>query len=67
MKSTIKRAAGLMLALATIATFVVATSGPVLAAGLPGYEGQPGNQAGNGGSNGTNGYEGKPGNQSQNN
>ena len=33
-----------------------------LAGGLTGYEGQPGNQAGNGG-NGLRGYEGQPGNQ----
>ena len=49
MKATLKKAAGLFLALATIATFVVATSGPALAdqpPGLKGYEGQPGNQGG---------------------
>lgn len=40
---------------------------PSKAPGLLGYEGQPGNQGGHGGSNGTpnglKGYEGRPGNQ----
>ena len=31
--------------------------------GQGGYEGQPGNQGGHGGSNGQGGYEGQPGNQ----
>ena len=69
MKATLKKAATLMLALATIATFVVATSGAALAdqpPGQKGYEGKPGNQGGGGGSNGNNGYEGQPGNQSHN-
>ena len=69
MRSIIKKAAGLVLALAMVATFLVATSGPVLADQPPGqkvYEGKPGNQGGGGGSNGNNGYEGQPGNQSHN-
>ena len=52
MRFTIKKAAGLVLALAMVATFVVATSGPVLAdqpPGQKGYEGQPGNQGGGSG------------------
>lgn len=40
---------------------------PSQAPGLLGYEGQPGNQGGHGGNNGTpnglKGYEGQPGNQ----
>jgi len=38
---------------------------PTVAPGLQGYEGQPGNQGGGGGSNGNGllGYEGQPGNQ----
>ena len=37
---------------------------PSQAPGLHGYEGQPGNQGGHGGtSNGLKGYEGQPGNQ----
>jgi hypothetical protein len=38
---------------------------PSVAPGLLGYEGQPGNQAGNNGNNGNGptGYEGQPGNQ----
>ncbi len=49
MISIIKKAAGLVLALAMVATFVVATSGPVLAdqpPGQKGHQGQPGNQGG---------------------
>ena len=34
--------------------------------GQKGYEGQPGNQGGGGGSKGNKGYEGQPGNQSHN-
>ena len=52
MRFTIKKAAGLVLALAMVATFVVATSGPVLADQPPGqksYEGRPGNQGGGSG------------------
>ena len=55
MRSTIKKAAGLVLALAMVATFLVATSGPVLAdqpPGQKGYEGQPGNQGGGSGHHG---------------
>ena len=69
MVSTIKKAAGLVLALAIVVGFLASTSGSVLAdqpPGQKGYEGQPGNQGGGGGSNGTNGYEGQPGNQSHN-
>ncbi len=68
MSSIIKKAAGLVLALAMVATFLVATYGPVLAdqpPGQKGYEGKPGNQGG-GGSNGNSGYEGQPGIQSHN-
>jgi hypothetical protein len=37
---------------------------PSIAPGLHGYEGQPGNQGGHGGTpNGLKGYEGQPGNQ----
>jgi hypothetical protein len=37
---------------------------PSVAPGLLGYEGQPGNQGGHGGTpNGLKGYEGQPGNQ----
>jgi hypothetical protein len=37
---------------------------PSIAPGLKGYEGQPGNQGGHGGTpNGLKGYEGQPGNQ----
>ena len=49
MRSTIKKAAGLVLALAIVATFVVATTGSALAGqppGQKGYEGQPGHQGG---------------------
>lgn len=49
MRSIIKKAAGLVLALAIVATFVVATSGSALAdqpPGQKGYEGQPGIQGG---------------------
>ena len=55
MRSIIKKAAGLILALAIVATFLVATSGPVLAGqppGQKGYEGQPGNQGGGSGHHG---------------
>ncbi len=50
-----------MLALASV-TAAFADQPP----GQKGYEGQPGNQSGKGGSNGNNGYEGQPGNQSHN-
>ncbi len=61
MRSIIKKAAGLVLALAIVATFLVATSGPVLAGSPP-----PGHTGNNGGSgnNGNQGYEGQPGHQS---
>ncbi len=55
MISIIKKAAALVLALAMVATFVVATSGPVLAdqpPGQKGYEGQPGHQGGGSGHHG---------------
>ena len=52
MAATLKKAVGLLLVVVTIATFVVATSGTVLAdqpPGQKGYEGQPGNQGGGSG------------------
>lgn len=56
-----------VLALILGAVFALGTVGHALAAtpkGLRGYEGQPGNQGGHGGtSNGLKGYEGRPGNQ----
>jgi hypothetical protein len=55
MGSIIKKAAGLVLALAMVATFLVATSGSALAGqppGQKGYEGQPGNQGGGSGHHG---------------
>jgi hypothetical protein len=61
MRSTIKRAAGLVLGFAVVATFLIATSGSALADRPPGPP--PPGQTGNG----TNGYEGQPGNQSHNN
>ncbi len=69
MKATLKKAAILVLAVVTMASFVVATADSAMAKqppGQQGYEGQPGNQGGHGG-NGPNGYEGQPGNQSHNN
>ena len=67
-RSPLKKAAGLVLALAMVATFLVATYGPVLAdqpPGQKGYEGQPRIQGG-GGSNGNSGYEGHTGKQIHN-
>ena len=55
MRSTIKKAAGLVLALAIVATFLFATSGSALAGQPPGQtgnEGQPGNQGGASGHHG---------------
>ena len=55
MRSIIKKAAGLVLALAMVATFLVATSGPALAGqppGQKGYEGQSGHQGGGSGHHG---------------
>ena len=58
MRTTIKKAAGLVLALAIVATFLVATSGTVLAGQPPrqrGYEGNPGNPGNQGGASGHHG------------
>jgi len=49
MRSAIKKATGLVLALAIVATFVIATSGSALAGqppGQKGHQGQPGIQGG---------------------
>ncbi len=49
MRSTIKKAAGFVLALAVVVTFVAAMSGSVLAKQPPGqlgHEGPPGHQGG---------------------
>ena len=58
MRTTIKKAAGLVLALAIVATFLVATSGTVLAGQPPrqrGYEGNSGNPGNQGGASGHHG------------
>ena len=58
MRTTIKKAAGLVLALAIVATFLVATSGTVLAGRPPrqrGYEGNSGNPGNQGGASGHHG------------
>ena len=58
MRTTIKKVAGLVLALAIVATFLVATSGTVLAGQPPrqrGYEGNPGNPGNQGGASGHHG------------
>ena len=58
MRTSIKKAAGLVLALAIVATFLVATSGTVLAGQPPrqrGYEGNPGNPVNQGGASGHHG------------
>ena len=58
MRTTIKKAAGLVLALAIVTTFLVATSGTVLAGQPPrqrGYDGNPGNPGNQGGASGHHG------------
>ena len=58
MRTTIKKAAGLVLALAIVATFLVATAGTVLSGQPPrqrGYEGNPGNPGNQGGASGHHG------------
>lgn len=58
MRTTIKKVAGLVLALAIVATFLVATSGTVLAGQPPrqrGYDGNPGNPGNQGGASGHHG------------
>jgi len=62
MRTTIKKAAGLVLALAIVATFLVATSGTVLAGQPPrqrGYEGNPGNSGNPGNQGGASGHHGE--------
>ena len=61
MRSTIKKAAGLVLALAVVATFLVATSGSALAGPPPPGHTGGGNNGSNG--NGPEGYEGQQGHQ----
>ena len=67
MRSIIKKAAGLVLALAIVGTFLIATSGSALAGPPPpghtGHHGE-GNNGNNG--NGPQGYEGQPGKQNHN-
>ena len=55
MRSIIKKAAGLVLALAIVGTFLIATSGSALAGqppGQKGHQGQPGNHGGASGHHG---------------
>jgi len=63
MNPTTRRSlAGLFLAASAFA-ISVPPAGADQPPGQLGYEGQPGNQGGGGGSNGLGGYEGQPGNQ----
>ena len=62
MRTTIKKAAGLVLALAIVATFLVAAAGTVLVGQPPrqrGYEGNPGNPGNPGNQGGASGHHGE--------